>query len=111
MGMCMGREVALARWWRDKGGVSRFGLEEPKAQNVTWDWVKEGLSQFFSVKKQNRVPLLPILISQSLYIHIKLPANSGNYKEKKLGAKHNLKKEEELKNQGNFKARYRYPAT
>ncbi|MED6184584.1 hypothetical protein PIB30_048795 [Stylosanthes scabra] len=29
---------------------------------------------------------------------------SGNYKEKKLGAKHNLKKEEELKNQGNFKA-------
>ncbi|MED6128790.1 hypothetical protein PIB30_101335, partial [Stylosanthes scabra] len=35
----------------------------------------------------------------------------GNYKEKKLGAKHNLKKEEELKNQGNFKAVYRYPAT
>ncbi|MED6171004.1 hypothetical protein PIB30_036657 [Stylosanthes scabra] len=35
----------------------------------------------------------------------------GNYKEKKLGAKHNLKKEEELKNQGNFKAGYRCPAT
>ncbi|MED6139959.1 hypothetical protein PIB30_088688 [Stylosanthes scabra] len=34
---------------------------------------------------------------------------TGNYKEKKLGAKHNLKKEEELKNQGNFKAGYRYP--
>ncbi|MED6152378.1 hypothetical protein PIB30_091495 [Stylosanthes scabra] len=32
----------------------------------------------------------------------------GNYKEKKLGAKHNLKEEEELKNQGNFKAGYRY---
>ncbi|MED6195011.1 hypothetical protein PIB30_034036 [Stylosanthes scabra] len=35
----------------------------------------------------------------------------GNYKEKKLRAKHNLKKEEELMNQGNFKAGYRYPAT
>ncbi|MED6190563.1 hypothetical protein PIB30_107111, partial [Stylosanthes scabra] len=34
-----------------------------------------------------------------------------NYKEKKLGAKYNLKKEEELKNQGIFEDEYRYPAT
>ncbi|MED6200751.1 hypothetical protein PIB30_088308 [Stylosanthes scabra] len=43
-----------------------------------------------------------------LWVHCHI---ARNYKEKKLGAKHNLMKEEELKNQGIFEDGYRYPAT